>query len=120
MVKRKRFFEKFHFPLQPNTRVWGKMISGNHFPPEIIFPQNKRTLCHLCFSFLSPSTLSLSLFLLFLILSFLDQGGVSFLLFRCGREHYSNCFSILLKKKIDFLSSSSSLFFFFLFIYFFK
>ena len=40
LVNRKSFFGKYHFPWQPNMRVWGKMISW------IIFTQNKRTLSY--------------------------------------------------------------------------
>ena len=40
LVNRKSFSGKYHFPWQPNMRVWGKMISW------IIFTQNKRTLSY--------------------------------------------------------------------------
>ena len=41
LVNRKSFFEKYHFPWQPNMRVWGKMISWNHFHPKQTHPKWK-------------------------------------------------------------------------------
>ena len=37
-VDRKQFSEKWNLPLLPNTWVWGKMISWNHFHPKQTHP----------------------------------------------------------------------------------
>ena len=37
-VNRKPFSGKWNLPLLPNTWVWGKMISWNHFPPKQTHP----------------------------------------------------------------------------------
>ena len=37
-VSKKPFSEKWNLPLLPNTWVWGKMISWNHFPPKQTHP----------------------------------------------------------------------------------
>ena len=52
LVNRKLFSGKFRFPLLPNTRVWGKMISGNHFPPKQTHPK----LQYIDFRYIDPST----------------------------------------------------------------